>query len=268
MEHNNESIAPKAGEGAMRAEIIIRMHSIHRFVAFSLLLIFSGMAQAESLYLRQLKQARWSDQDFEKTIEKLELHEPIKVAEPLKVAPFHYRQASSGKVNRDFCVACHTALPHTESERLRSYLNMHVNYLACASCHFQPEQVNLAYRWYQWKETSEQTEESGLKLIMPFYRQSAETLSKKHPEIAKILADWKVSDIQRKAQLHLRIHVPIKPEGRKCDACHTNDDPLLDYAELGFGNEAIKVITDNRISRYLSDDRFKDKPIKLMDLLQ
>lgn len=244
------------------------MNLLTRHLALFLLLYLPQLTHADSLYIYQMKQARWDAQAFNRTLEKLKEHKPIEIAEPLKISPFHFRKASQAMTKRDFCVTCHTTLPHRESERLRSYLNMHVNYLACTSCHFNPENVKLEYRWYQWDLTSNNAQESDSKLIMPFYQQKAEAFSLDHPEISALLAEWEESEVVKKAELHLTIHSPIAPEGITCSACHSEENHILDYADLGFGEEEIKQITENRISRFLSDDKFEDKPIKLMDLLQ
>jgi hypothetical protein len=244
------------------------MKLLTRHLALFLLLYLSEFTHADSLFISQIKQARWDAEAFDKTLEKLKEHKPIEIADPLKISPFHFRKALQAKTKREFCVTCHTTLPHRESERLRSYLNMHVNYIACTSCHFNPENVNLVYRWYQWDLNSDNAQEVDSKLIIPFYQQKAEAFSQDHPEISTLLAEWEGSALEKKAELHLKIHSPVETEGLNCSACHTEENKILDYADLGFSEEEIKQITENRISRFLSDDKFEDKPIKLMDLLQ
>jgi RNase P subunit RPR2 len=242
-----------------------------QFVTQTLFLLFlflySNFGHAESLYITLMKQAQWDRQALEKALEKLQEHQPIEFAEPLKISPFHHQKIPQQDTDRDFCVTCHTTLPHTQNERLRSYLNMHVNNLACASCHFKPDNVTLDYRRHEWMGDTEDAQSTTI-LIMPFYQQSAETLSRDHPDIAVLLEDWEKSEDEEKAQLHLKIHTPIKSEGVGCSQCHTDENPMLDYEALGFSADESKLIRENRISRYLSDERMEDKPVKLMDLLQ
>jgi RNase P subunit RPR2 len=230
-----------------------------------MLLLSNRPVHAEAFYLTQVKHAQWSNQALSEAVEKLKEHKPIEVAEPLKLVPFHHRIAAQNK-QRDFCIGCHTALPHTQSERLRSYLNMHVNYLACASCHYQPQGVVLNYNWQQWVRDNDS--EAIQKIITPFHQQEAVTLTKSHPDIARLLESWEGNDITRKAEDHLRLHIPLQPEGVDCKSCHISKVPLLDYRQLGYEEDQIKRIVENRIVRFFSEESFKDKPIILMDLLR
>jgi mRNA-degrading endonuclease YafQ of YafQ-DinJ toxin-antitoxin module len=237
-----------------------------RYALLSLLLSFSARVYPENLYLAQMKQAQWSEEELQETLEKLADYKPIEIAELLKLAPFHHRVDSDPKPVGDFCIDCHTHLPHRKSEWLRSYLNMHVNYLACTSCHYQPDGVRLTYRWS--RQNGEQGQGTPRKLISPFYRQDLVTPTTRQAEIAEVLDTWDDADINTKAQQHLRLHTPLQSDGTGCKDCHTTQTPLLDYQMLGYDAEEIKSITENRIARFLAEESFKDKPIKLMDLLQ
>ncbi|MCG8486075.1 MAG: hypothetical protein MI756_01250 [Chromatiales bacterium] len=243
------------------------MQSAIKSVVILSLILFTASSHAESLYLTQVKQATWNKQAFNETVEKLEAYKPIEFAEPLKVSPFHNQQQPENRTERDFCISCHTVYPHSNSERYRSYLNMHVGYLACASCHFKPENVDFDYRWHAWADIAK-GKPSKSRHIVPFYQQSAETLTRNHPQISAMLDAWERSELAAKAELHLKIHTPLERDGPACDVCHTEQNSALDYQALGYSTEEIKAIQENRISKFLSDENFKDRPIKLMDLLQ
>jgi hypothetical protein len=147
---------------------------------------------------------------------------------------------------------------------------MHTNHLACTSCHYQPEEVVLSYRWQQLDGPLDEARGQlvSWKLIAPFYRQESILLTAKQPEIEAILDSWDEAKIEVKAQHHLRLHSPLQSEGIDCTGCHTTQTSLLDFKQLGYDVEEIKRMEENRIARYLTDDSFKDKPIILMDLLQ
>jgi hypothetical protein len=245
-----------------------RMISTMRATVFALTWTLPSVSYTESYYLSQMKQAQWDTKALDKTVEKLEEHRPIEFAGPLKLSPFHAQSAIEEAPQRDFCVTCHTVLPHTKNERTRSYLNMHVNYIACSSCHFQPDDMVLDYRWHQWNPSRDQRGTSAISLITPFSSQGMESFNAKHSDIAERLALWEASKIRQKAQLHLQFHTPLQSEGMNCPACHTKEQPVLDYIQLGYDRDEITLMTDNRIARYLGDQAFEDKPIKLMDLLQ
>jgi hypothetical protein len=143
---------------------------------------------------------------------------------------------------------------------------MHVNFLACVSCHYQPEGVTLSYRWH--KLGKDNNPEVSKKIITPFHQRETVILTKEQPDIARLLNAWKENDIRQKAEDHLRMHNPLLSEGIDCQSCHTTKNPLLDYRQLGYDEEVIMTIEENRIARFLSDESFKERPIKLMDLLQ
>jgi RNase P subunit RPR2 len=236
------------------------------YMIFSILSI--GNIHAESIYLMQMNQAQWDKSQFNETIDLLKESKPVELSSPLKVSPFHHQIEVNTEVKRDFCISCHTALPHAKSERLRSYLNMHVNHLACTSCHFQPEGIKLDYRKHEWVNV--QPEKTGSKrfLVTPFSEQGIEAFDSEQPAIAELLRDWKENSTEQRARLHLQIHTPLKNEGLGCHDCHSAEQSKLDFAQLGYERDEIKSITNNPIARFLGDESFKDKPIKLIDLLQ
>jgi RNase P subunit RPR2 len=228
-------------------------------------LLWAGAGFAEPLYLSQMKSAQVDVDKSEEVIKQLKEYRPIELAPPLKLAPFHNQVALQDELKRDFCVSCHTAMPHRKSERLRSYLNMHVNHLACASCHFKPQGVALKYRWHQWDS---KTKEASAPLITPHYQGQPVTPDADNPEIAKLLETWDESDISEQAEQHQRLHNPLEREGTRCDSCHTTEASLLDFEQLDYDEEEIHAIRNDRIARFLGDEVYEDKPIKLMDLLQ
>ncbi len=231
-----------------------------------MLLLMVARAQAESLYLDRMAAAHWDEREFEETLSLLQQHAEPKPAPVMKLAPFHRQQDSRSALQREFCVECHTTLPHRESERLRSYLNLHVNRLACTSCHFRPQGIELSYRL--WTPTEGENPDEALSLIAPFSHAGDETFTPELPAIARLLQAWKQADDQQKAQLHLRIHTPLEKEGPGCRRCHTREDPLLDLEALDYDAEQIRKIQEDRIARYLGDESLEDQPIKLIDLLR
>jgi RNase P subunit RPR2 len=212
-----------------------------------------------------MKSAQVDAGEAEEIIQQLKEYRPIEFASPLKLASFHNQVSQQVELKRDFCVSCHTTMPHRKNERLRSYLNMHVNHLACASCHFKPEGLALKYRWHQWGSN---TKELSALLITPHYQGRPVTPDVDHPEIAKLIEVWEESGINEQAEQHQRLHNPLQTEGARCDSCHTTEASLLDFEQLDYDEEEINAIRYDRIARFLGDKVYEDKPIKLMDLLQ
>ncbi|MEJ2424527.1 MAG: multiheme c-type cytochrome [Candidatus Thiodiazotropha sp.] len=228
-----------------------------------LLLLMTAPARAESLYLQQMAGARWDAQAFEETLTLLQKHHDPKPRPELKLPPFHQQKEPRIEVQREFCVECHTTLPHRESERLRSYLNMHVNTLTCTSCHFRPQGVELDYRFWTLGEA-----QSPQRLIAPYSQAGAETFPPEQPAIARQLQAWKHADEPQKVQLHLQIHTPLDKQGPSCRSCHTRQEPLLNLQSLDYDEAAVRKIQEDRIARYLGDESLEDQPIQLIDLLR
>jgi RNase P subunit RPR2 len=238
--------------------------SIRQWVVIFLLL-WAGEGFAEPLYLSQMKSAQVDTTETDKIIKKLRKYRPIERAPPLKLSPFHNQMTTQGELKRDFCVSCHSAIPHRKNERLRSYLNMHINHLACASCHFRPDGMAFTYRWHPW---GSHTKGGASLLITPLYQAQPVTPAADDPEVAKMLETWEESDVDEQARQHQRIHGPLQKEATSCNSCHTTEASLLDFEQLDYDEEEINAIRNDRIARFLGDKAYEDKSIKLRDLLQ
>lgn len=50
--------------------------------------------------------------------------------------------------DRSSCRVCHPLYPHSSSNKVRAFLNMHTGFLICESCHLKKEKYeNLVYEW-------------------------------------------------------------------------------------------------------------------------
>jgi hypothetical protein len=235
-------------------------------VLFALLQI--SPAFGESLYLTQLRQVETRGEGIDELADKLKDYKSIEIKAPLKLTPFHHREAGSAAPERDFCADCHSLLPHRESERIRSYLNMHVGTHACTSCHYRPQGVTLQYGRVQLQPGEKGGNSDTYRLITPYRDGEAELIVKGNPDIDGLLSAWKAADLGKRVELHQKIHGPLLEEPVGCGKCHTKQTPMLNYAELGYDAEQSKSLTHNPIARLLGDEAYKEKRIKLTDLLQ
>lgn len=239
-----------------------------RYVLMLFVLLQIAPALGESLYLTQLRQVEARREGVEELADKLKDYKPIEIKAPLKLTPFHHREAGPAPLEREFCVSCHSLLPHQVDERIRSYLNMHVSTHACTSCHYRPQGVPLRYGRVQLQPGEKGGNRATYRLITPFRDGEAEMIVKGNPDIDGLLSTWKEADLDKRVELHQKIHGPLLEEAVGCGECHTKQTPMLNYAELGYDAEAIKSLTHNPIARLLGDEAYKEKRIKLTDLLQ
>ncbi|MGD8909035.1 MAG: hypothetical protein PVI92_06760, partial [Chromatiales bacterium] len=172
-------------------------------VLFALLQI--APAFGEPLYLTQLRQVETGREGIDELADKLKDYKPIEIKAPLKLTPFHHRQAGPAAPVRDFCVSCHSLLPHRESERIRSYLNMHVGTHACTSCHYRPRGVTLQYGRVQLQPGEKGGNSDAYRLITPFRDGEAELVVKGNTDIDNLLSAWKTADLGNRVEFHQKI---------------------------------------------------------------
>jgi hypothetical protein len=253
-----------------RMKRLMRLEQGARYVYVSTLFVLLQIAPAlgEPLYLTQLRQVEIRRQGIDELVDKLKDYKPVEIKAPLKLIPFHHRESGAEPPARDFCVSCHGLLPHRKSERIRSYLNMHVSTHACTSCHYRPQGIQLRYGRVQLQPGEKNGKSDTHRLITPFRDGEAEIIVKGNPDIDGLLSIWKEADLGKRVELHQKIHGPLLEEPVACGKCHAKQSSMLDYTELGYDAEESKSLKHNPIARLLGDEAYKEKRIKLTDLLQ
>ena len=207
------------------------------------------MAQAAPLYLQQLESAAIDEKKLQEAHKQIKDYSKITLKEDLFVPPFHNQNPAQATDKNSFCSTCHLLPPHTKNKRKRSFLNMHSQYISCETCHFQPENVQLEYRWLNFNDNSNKNsaQNSNNKRITPFYNNEAVIIFVDHELATQVKQIWQKESadkelsteespthklstevILEKARLKLRIHSPLGKKGPKCIDCHNNKDPFLD----------------------------------------
>jgi len=157
------------------------------------------------------------------------------------------------------CNICHSTLAHNKTQKTRSILNMHSNYLACETCHLKArEGQRIVYKWYSPDEANPggpffgtaYDPETGELLygsdrvskIVPFNQEggtmeAALTRGQQveAEEYMKTMAG--LSNDQRKAATE-KFHTVIDPKGPECQTCHSTSS-ILDLKGLGFSEKRI-----------------------------
>lgn len=266
---------------------------MHKLV-FGLVSLFPLMAMAESLFEQQVKQARPDRKTLLESEQKVKNHLNIKILDNLTVPPFHKRGTHSLSVQNSnaFCTECHLPLPHQAQLRSRAFLNMHVAYIACETCHLRPEGVPLEYRWLSYDKGNSRAEEarfySGHPVkqktaqekdsqtskslpprmtavkIAPFYQNQPALVFKDSAFAQSIYKQWATTDNDNaaKAELRARLHTPLKKAGPECAACHTDHNGLLDFAALGATTEQKQALEHNTIADFFAHYKNKLNPQK------
>lgn len=227
------------------------------------ILFVSADASAGNLYLDEVEKAEVSSKEVIEAKKKMGKLKEVQVIERLPLQPFHKRVSMPRPQKESFCLVCHTPLPHKKEKTTRTFLNMHVNYISCWTCHLKIRDVTFENRWLSYEESQKK---AGRK-IAPFYRDEPVVFFKDHPYAKEIGEKWRKLSDNEKASLKVRLHKPIKEKGYGCRECHSMGQKLLNLETLGFTPERIKEIKQNRIARFLEEYKKRKRKILLTDLL-
>jgi len=159
------------------------------------------------------------------------------------------------------CRTCHGTYAHGKDKKIRSFLNSHEGFLACAVCHVRrdPADKTISFTWVDRQTgTASMTVEGqygkfpaqifpnriladgGEAIIRPMSEKSAEAFLKNRD---KLTPDQVA---QAKAKLHE--HISKKPV--VCIECHKKDG-YLDFAGLGFPKNRVDHLTSSEVANMI-----------------
>ena len=270
-----------------------------RILFLMLLLCTSRWLWADGLYLQAINDTVLTQEQRQESLEKVTEHKQITLLGDLEVPPFHKRGKQDTSLGNSFCTTCHLAPPHTKSIRSRTFMNMHTQYIACETCHFRPENVELSYQWQDTRDASivspkpelfrQQVERAKKTKVLPakktpgedtnvinpfykitpFYQQQAVALRKDNAFAEESKKLWQQEGmLQQKAERRALIHAPLTEKGPKCDACHTDKESLLDLAALGATQYQLDKIQNNIVTQFFSRYKDEEQRIRIMSLLK
>ena len=246
---------------------------------FPVLFFLASWAAAEPLYVELAGQSRPDGEALERARKLLDAHEVIETRDKLFVPPFHKRIEPPPTHRKPLCTICHLDPPHRKNTRSRSFLNMHVRYIACETCHLRPKGLRLQYRWVDFGGPPEGTardkaggadriqERPGLR-IAPFHRGEPAIAFADHPFARELEQAWSGAGKEKKIRLHARLHGFLAREGPACTECHRRKAPFLDLAALGASERQIRAMQDHVIPRFFARFRKKDEKLRMTDLLR
>lgn len=157
------------------------------------------------------------------------------------------------------CNECHDLYPHRSNELARAFINMHIGFMTCETCHINREKFNtLKYDWTSL-ETAEFAGKPfgarfnpkiGAALKSAHFISRIAVFSVKNREKKQMLNTW---DTQ-KAREYLAREKNLTPDEREerlryfhqdihkkeisvtCDECHSKHS-ILDFKQLGFSEK-------------------------------
>lgn len=265
---------------------------MHKFKSTVVMIgLLSGLSlgvAAESLFEQLVKRANPDSKTLLESKQMVKNHQDIKILHNLTVPPFHKRGENSLTLqdSNAYCTECHLPLPHQAQLRSRSFLNMHVAYIACETCHLRPEGLSLEYRWLSYDGGKSRVEDARFHAgiskkpksakdndqqvtkarpprlttvkIAPFYQDRPALVFRDSPFAQLMYQQWKEADETAKGQLRAKLHMPLEKTGPECTDCHTDQDSLLDFIALGATSKQKRALERNTIADFFA--HYKSKP--------
>lgn len=186
---------------------------------------------------------------------------------------FHH-ELKADKVNlgkKPVCFECHGDYPHSKEPMIRTLMNMHTQFAGCMTCHVNEKKVaekNYSFKWLNYSgievkgkpfgtdinpETGylKETDDLYSKIVVYSNASGQEELlevTEENPEVQEFLKVKDQLNDRDKEALKKRFHRIVKPKGRFCSKCHTEEDKsLLPFRQLGFSDRRISDLTNLNI---------------------
>jgi hypothetical protein len=179
--------------------------------------------------------------------------------------------ARSLEGKKTVCFFCHGDFPHFEQRMVRTLLNMHTQFLACMTCHADPNKVDeqkLSLRWANYSGLPVSGPHFGTDLdptngyllptddlfskIVPYYdegeRESLLEITEDDPQALEFARLQNRLTGREKEAIKKSFHRTVTPKGRFCTRCHTREEKsFIPFRKLGFSEQRIGELTSLNI---------------------
>jgi Cytochrome c554 and c-prime len=186
---------------------------------------------------------------------------------------FH-NEALEDKVNmgkKPVCFQCHGDYPHSKEPMVRTLMNMHTQFAGCMTCHADEKEIpenTYTFRWLNYSGIDVQgphfgtsnnsdtgylvdTDDYYSKIVVYAEQQGKEKLlevTEDQPEVQEFLKVKDSINDRDKEALKKRFHKLVRPKGRACSRCHTEEEKsYLPFRELGFSDNRVNNLTNLNI---------------------
>lgn len=183
------------------------------------------------------------------------------LADKLPVARGHYHivdeYVSQPEPKASICLTCHGTYPHGRNEKIRSLLNSHAGFMACAVCHVRKDsggngfsfawvhretelitmRVAGGYGKYQAKIFPVLLGDNGRKRI---FRPLSEEAAQQFLEVKDKYTPDQV------AQAKVKLHEGISRKPVYCNECHKKEGYFA-FAQLGFSPNRVNQLASSEI---------------------
>jgi hypothetical protein len=156
------------------------------------------------------------------------------------------------------CLTCHGTFPHSKEKKVRSLLNLHTGFMACAVCHFRKDGAEKTFTFI-WVDRStgimsaavaggygkypakifpmRTTAEGRETVIRPVSEKAAR-------EFIKLKEKYTPDQI---AQAKTKLHEQISKKPVFCVDCHKKDG-YLNFTNLGFPGHRVNYLASSEVA--------------------
>jgi len=195
------------------------------------------------------------------------------ITQPYIEGRFHHIGFRIQQDKAGICIRCHGSVPHDQSREVRSFLNMHVFYMACETCHVLSENPNEPwdFRWYD-KNTGEPTANPTKLVEIENSYLRPEDFERKYltygdygakiapgraengefdfligtdmlAVVEKYLRERSTLAPEQESQVKRVIHRRVAQKAVECHECHDAETQYIPLAELGYPPRRVDELT-------------------------
>jgi uncharacterized protein with PIN domain len=173
-----------------------------------------------------------------------------------------------GQGKKAVCFYCHGDYPHSKKPMVRTMMNMHTQFIGCMTCHVDENKLpekDYQFAWLNFSgipvkgvpfgtrlnpDTGQliETDDYYSKIVVHTKTDGGDDTLLEMTEDKKDVQEFlavrdKLNDQDREA-IKKRFHKLVRPKGRKCSRCHTDEaKSYLPFRQLGFSDKRIVDIT-------------------------
>ena len=181
---------------------------------------------------------------------------------------FHHVGMKLESDDTNLCIRCHGGVPHDKAKSIRAFLNMHAFYVACETCHIQPEEGDerWVFRWYDKVKGSVISNPPGLtSLDKSMYGNYGTKIApgvlkpdgsfkflngvRERDFVEKYLIEKDILSSTQQSKMKKVIHRDIDEKPLLCDGCHTDDTEkaYLPFVQLGYPSRRMHDLTSTEV---------------------
>ena len=243
--------------------VVIKIPGFLAKAVYFLPFILFAVWLLQMLYLPKLDVVKLGAAQFApkiKPVEEQDIFTAILMSkDPISRVHFHMidEYISQQETMAPLCLTCHGNYPHSKEKKVRSLLNSHSGFIACAVCHArkEPGTEDIIFGWVD-RATGEIVNEVKGEYgkypakIFPIHidaqgqKQIFKPVEEKAAQQYIKIKDMFTPDQAAQAKIRLHDHISSKPVF--CSDCHKKDG-YLDFEKLGFPLHRINHLNSTEV---------------------